>query len=268
MSLRHMTGRVGASMERSLERRGRREVLGARLETAGIALRPGEYLVAAGGVAALGLICGLLMGGLLLGVLFAALVAAVAWLLLRMRTTKRRAVLERQLPDLLQQLTSTLRVGYGIMQALDLVARESEAPMSDELRRVVHEVQLGRALTDSLQLMADRVGGQDFGWVVQAIEINHEVGGDLVEVLDAVAETIRARARLRREIKTLSAQGRLSSRVLLAMPFLLAVLLSLLRPGWLSPFFTTRIGPVLLAVGALMMLTGWLWMRRIVRLQF
>jgi tight adherence protein B len=260
--------KVGAAMERTLERQGRREALGARLEHAGIALRPGEYLLMTSAMVGAGWFAGLVLGGVLVANLFGVIAVVTAWVLLRTRTTKRRTALDRQLPELLQQLTSSLRAGYGIMQALDSVARESEEPMRSELRRVVHEVQLGRALTESLERMATRVGGQDFAWVVQAIEINHEVGGDLVEVLDSVADTIRARAHLRRQIRTLSAQGRLSARILVAMPFILGALLSLLHPGWLTPLFAEPAGRVTLMVGGVMLLVGGLWMRRIVRLQF
>ena len=260
--------KVGAAMERTLERQGRREALGVRLEHAGIALRPGEYLLMTSAAVGVGWFAGLVLGGVVVAILFGIIAVVTAWVLLRTRTTKRRTALDRQLPGLLQQLTSSLRAGYGIMQALDSVARESEEPMRSELRRVVHEVQLGRALTESLERMATRVGGQDFAWVVQAIEINHEVGGDLVEVLDSVASTIRARAHLRRQIKTLSAQGRLSARILVAMPFILAAVLSLINPGWLSPFFENTLGPVLLGVGAVLMVIGGIWMRRIVRLEF
>jgi tight adherence protein B len=129
-------------------------------------------------------------------------------------------------------------------------------------------VQLGRPLAESLEAMSGRVGCEDFTWVVQAIEINAEVGGELVEVLEAVASTIRARAHLRRQIRTLSAQGRLSARILLAMPFFMAALLSLIHPGYLSPLVETSAGPVLIAIGAVLMTVGKLWLRRIVRLQF
>jgi tight adherence protein B len=266
--LRDLKGRFELAMERTLERRGRHDALGMRLESAGVALRPGEYLALAASATGLGFFVGLLLGSVVIAIVFAALAIVAAAAVLRVRTTKRRAAFERQLPDLLQQLTSTLRVGYGMMQALDSVARETEAPLGDELRRVVNEVQLGRLLPESLEAMAERVGGEDFLWVVQAIEINAEVGGDLVEVLDAVAATIRARAHLRRQIKTLSAQGRLSARILLSMPFVMAVLLSLIHPGYLAPLVEPGIGPVLLTVGAGLMTVGTLWMRRIVRLRF
>lgn len=260
--------RLGAAFERTLERRGAQEAFGARLEQAGIALRPGEYLVTASVAATLACGIGTLLAGLPLGVVFAGVVAAAAHLYLGLKVSQRRSALERQLPDLLQQVTNSLRAGYGIMQSLDNAARESDAPMSDELRRVVTEVQLGRELTESLEGMSRRVAGQDFAWVVQAIEINREVGGELAGVLDAVNATIRARAHLRRQIKTLSAQGRLSARILLAMPFVMAGLLTLLNPGYLTPLFTEPAGPFLLVIGSVMMTVGWLWLRRIVRLQY
>lgn len=266
-SVQDLKGRFGAAMERSLERRGRRDVVRRRLENAGIGLRPGEYLVLVATAAGGGFFVGLLFGGGALAIVFALLVVVGARVMLGRRTTKRRAMFEQQLPDLLQQLTATLRAGYGIMQALDSVGREMEPPMCDEIRRVVHEVQLGRPLTESLETMSERVGCEDFTWVVQAIEINAEVGGDLVEVLEAVAGTIRARAHLRRQIRTLSAQGRLSAKILFAMPFFMAALLSLIHPGYLAPL-ATGVGPILLVIGAVLMTVGALLLRRIVRLQF
>lgn len=255
-------------MERSLERRGRRQALGARLERAGVALRPGEYAVIVGGGAGAAFLFGMLLGGFVLGLLFGVFVYLAARLLLSSRTKKRRAALERQLPDFLQQVTSGLRAGYGVMQAIDAASREVDAPMSEELRRLVAEVQLGRDASDSLQAMAERIGGQDVEWVVQAVEINREVGGDLVEVLDAVAETIRARGHLRRQVKTLSAQGRLSARILIAMPFVMAAVLTLLSPGYLAPLVQESFGPFLLGMGLVLLTTGWLWLRSIVRPQF
>lgn len=268
LHLEAMKGRAGELMEQRLERRGKRQALGVRLENAGIALRPGEYVVMTTTAAAVAMLTGVVLRSLGLGLVLVGLTFLTARLVVSSRTSKRRVHLERQLPDFLQQVTSSLRAGYGVMQAIDTVAREIPAPMSEELHRLVTEIQLGRELSDSLSAMAARVGGQDFEWVVQAIDINREVGGDLVEVLDAVANTIRARESLRRQVKTLSAQGRLSARILLAMPFVMAALLSALNPGYLAPFVDKSAGPVLLAIGGTLMLVGWLWLRRIVRPQF
>jgi tight adherence protein B len=261
-----LKARTGELVERTLERRGRRQALGARLEMAGIALRPGEYVVLVGGAATLALVTGLLLGGLFPGLLLAGAALVLARLLLRSRTTKRRTDLEKQLPDLLQQLISSLRAGYGVMQAIDAASREMADPMAGELHRLFTEVQLGRDLTESLRALSGRLAGQDFEWVVQAIEINREVGGELVEVLESVADTIRARDHLRRQVKTLSAQGRLSARILLAMPFVMAGLLSLMSPGYLTPLFSQAIG--ILVVGVLLMVIGWVWTRRLVRPRF
>jgi tight adherence protein B len=260
--------RAGARLEAKLEQRGRRDALGARLENAGVALRPGEYLVVVAAVAAMLGFVGLVAGGVGVAVVFMAVAVLAARVVITSRTGRRRRTLDKQLPDVLQQLTSSLRAGYGIMQAIDAVSHEIGNPMREELRRLITEAQLGRELSESLHAMAGRIGGEDFSWVVQAIEINREVGGDLVEVLEAVAGTIRARAQLRRQVKTLSAQGRLSARILISMPFVMAGLLSLLNPHYLAPFADHSAGPVLIAIGGALLSVGWLWLRRIVRTEF
>jgi tight adherence protein B len=264
--LREVRDALGERLEHTLESRGRRQALGDRLEQAGLSLRPGEYVVLVLSAAAFTGLCGALIGGPRVGVLFAVLAIVAAAVLLRSRGARRRAAVAEQLPDMLQQLTSSLRAGYGVVQSLDAVARELGGPMSEEIRRVVAEVQLGRDLTESLDALASRAGGTDFEWVVQAIEINREVGGDLVEVIEAVAETIRAREQLQRQIKTLSAEGRLSSRILLAMPFVMAALISLLSPGYLAPL-ASGAGPLLIVAGCMFMGVGWLWLRKIVRIE-
>jgi tight adherence protein B len=267
-SYEQLKGRAGAAFERTLERGNQRAALSARLEHAGIALRPGEYLAATCAIAGVVAFVGFAAAGPALGLLAAIVVPLGAFLVLGSRATKRRSTLEKQLPEVISQLVSSLRAGYGVMQAFSAVAAEIDAPMSDELHRVVKETQLGRELSESLAAMAERVGGQDFAWVVQAIEINREVGGDLVEVLEAVGATIRAREQLRRQIKTLSAQGRLSARILLGLPFVLAAVISVVNPGYLAPFTQAGIGPVLLVAGVVLMAVGRLWMRRIVRLEY
>ena len=261
-----LKARAGEVVERTLERQGRRSALGARLEVAGVALRPGEYVVLVSGAVLLAFLTGAMLGGAVLGLALAATALVLAKVLLRSRTSKRQSELEKQLPDLLQQLISSLRAGYGVMQAIDAASKEMADPMAGELHRLFTEVQLGRELTESLRALADRLAGQDFEWVVQAIEINREVGGELVEVLESVAETIRARDHLRRQVKTLTAQGRLSARILLAMPFAMAALLSVLSPGYLTPLFTR--GRFVVVAGAALMTTGWAWTRRLVRPQF
>ena len=266
-SIRNAKDAFGARVERTLESRGGRQAVGARLERAGMAVEPGEYVAMVLAAAVFCGLCGTVVGGLGLGIVFAVLAVLVAAVILQSRASRRQAEVGQQLPDMLQQLTSSLQAGYGVMQSLDAVARELGGPMAEEVRRVVAEVQLGRDLVDALDALATRAGGTDFAWVVQAIEINREVGGDLVEVLEAVAETIRARAQLQRQIKTLSAEGRLSSRILLAMPFVMALLISFMSPGYLAPL-TEGAGPVVIAIGCMFMGAGWMWLRKIVRIEY
>ena len=130
---------------------------------------------------------------------------------LKRKASKRQAAFADQLPDALQLLAGGIRAGFGLMQAIDNVAGELPAPAGEEFQRVKVETHLGRDTNEALRAMALRVGSQDFEWVVEAIEINREVGGDLGEILDSVGGTIRDRNRLRRRIKSLSAEGRVSA---------------------------------------------------------
>jgi len=257
--------RASAAAERTLDRRNKRRTLDQLLEQGGIALRAGE-LVVIGGAATIG---GLLLGSVLLGPLGGIVLAAVVVLGIRTLLIVKRGKRQRQFADLLddtlQMLAGSLRAGYGLMQAIDAAAREAESPMADELRRVSAEVRLGRDFVESLESMSARMSSEDFSWVVQAIRIHREVGGDLGEVLDRVGETIRARGRLQRHVRALSAEGRISAYVLTALPFTIAAAMAVLNPGYLRVLYTTSVGAALLVVAAVLMTTGTLWLRKIVR---
>ena len=148
------------------------------------------------------------------------------------------------------------------------VAGESPSPTSEEIGRVVIETRVGRDLTSALRATAARMKNDDFLWVADAITIQQEVGGNLAEVLDAVGGTIRDRNQIRRQIHTLSAEGRISAVVLIALPFVAAGLLAAANPGYLDPLFTTRRGITLLVIGGLLIVLGILWIRRIVKIVF
>ena len=183
------------------------------------------------------------------------------------RADRRRARFTEQLSDTLQLLSGTLRAGYGLMQAVDAVAKEGESPTGEEFRRVVVETRLGRDLTECLQALADRMGGEDIAWVVQAVDINREVGGDLAEVLDTVAATIRERAQIRRQVKALSAEGRLSAYVLVALPVFLIGVMSLTNRSYVGEL-THGTGLVLATGGAALLAVGAAWLRRLCRLVY
>lgn len=253
--------------DRVLERHGRRSRLNDALERAGILLRPGEFVVLAssGAVVALGL--GTLLANPLVGVGLAAGVVISVRVVLGVLTSRRRRQFTAQLGDNLQLIASTLRSGYGVLQAMDVVAQEADAPSREEFRRIVVETRLGRDVNESLRNAADRVGGEDFAWVAQAIEINREVGGDLASVLDNVASTIRERDRIRRQVRALSAEGRVSAYVLVALPLGLAGVLAVINPGYISEL-THGVGLVLSAVGFVMLGIGSFWLSRMVNVDY
>ena len=138
----------------------------------------------------------------------------------RRTKAKRQAAFADQLPDVLQLVTTSLRSGYGITQALDSVAEEAEEPARSEFAHVLVEARLGRDLSDSLRALAQRMESEDLEWVVAAIDINRDTGGNLSEILDTVSATVRERQRMaRRQVRTLTAEGRLSARILTVLPF-------------------------------------------------
>ena len=246
---------------------GKAKGIAVALENAGIMLRPAEFVVTVASVALGATLLGFVLGGLLLGLVLLGLVLFGARLLVTNRIERRRKRFSNQLSDTLQQLTSALRAGHGLLQALSVVAREAEEPTSDEFRRLMTEVRLGRDLGDALHAMAARVSSEDFDWVVQAIEVQRDVGGDLVEVIEIVANTIRQRQHLQRQVKALSAEGRFSAYVLLALPFGVSALLFLTNRAYLMQLFSGR-GLVLLLAGVVLMVAGTAWLKKIIQLEY
>jgi tight adherence protein B len=254
--------------ERSLERTGKNPGLDRALEQAGIAMRPAEFVVLVAAVAFAIFVGGLLLTNFLVGIVLAAVALLGCRLLLQQRARRRRRRFGDQLEQTLPLMASSLRAGFGLLQAVDAVARESEAPTAEEFRRLVTEAHLGRDLSDSLAALADRVSNEDFTWVVQAIEIHRQVGGDLAEVLDNVSATIRDRNRIRRQIDALSGEGKLSAVILFVLPLGMIAVLQIVNPGYLSELTTTGLGQALIVVAGGLMLAGGVWMRRLTRLAF
>ena len=254
--------------ERSLVRNERGTKLNAALERAGIAIRPSEFVVLAT-TALFSVFAGaLLLTNLIVAVAAAALVPILCRMGLRVLAQRRSAKFADQLEQTLPLMGGSLRAGFGIMQALDAVARESESPTSNEFHRLVVETRLGRDLTDAMAALADRVESEDFHWVVQAIEIHREVGGDLAEVLDNVYATIRDRNRIRRQIQALSAEGRFSALILLILPVAMFGVVTLFNPGYIGELTSNSVGIVMLIAAAGFMVAGAFWLKRITRLVF
>jgi len=259
--------RATASADAALERHGRRSRLNDRLEQAGINLRPGEYVVLAGSAVVTTFLVGFMVQGMLFGLAFALAAAIGMYLVLSFLRGRRQSKFSQQLGDTLQRLAGSLRAGYGLLQAIDALGEEVPEPTSSEFRRLVIETRLGRDLATSLRAMAERIDTEDFYWVEQAIEIHREVGGNLAEVLDNVAATIRERDQVMRQVKTLTAEGRLSAYILMAMPIALIGAMQLINPDYIS-MLTSGIGLLMSGVGVVMLILGALWFRKLCQLEY
>jgi len=266
--IKELTQRATQLADRGLEQRGRRRVLGDALEHAGMALRPGEFIVLGITSAFVALVVGYLVGGVIMGLVFGALVAVGFRFSVSVLAERRRSRFGSQLGDTLQLLSGSLRAGYGMLQALDAVAREAESPTCEEFGRVVIETRLGRNPSESLHALAKRMGNEDFEWVVQAMDIHREVGGDLTEVLDTVAATIRQRDQLRRQVKSLSAEGRLSAGILFILPFGMFVAMKVINPEYISELTGSTIGRIMLVFAMFLLFMGGMWLRKLVKLEF
>lgn len=187
-------------------------------------------------------------------------------LTLRFLTSRRLKRFGNQLPDALTALAGSLRAGRSIGQAMEALSHELGDPMGRELRKVVAEVRLGRTLHDTLTDAADRIGSDDFRWAVLAMQIQSEVGGNLAELLDQVAATMRERTRMRGEVKALTAEGRASAMMLVVMVPALGGVMAMLNPSYMAPLFSTSGGHIMLGISAFMIGGGYFWMSRMVKI--
>jgi tight adherence protein B len=258
-----LRGRLMEAVGEVAGRRGFTKTLREQLERAGLPLRPVEYiylhLVVVFG---LSLIALLLTGNGLLAIIIALVTIFVPIFWLQSRVDQRRRHFDDQLPEILNLLAGSLRVGWGMQQAIGLVTEQMAPPASVEFKRVLTEARLGLSVEEALEKMADRLGSEEFRWVVTAINIQREVGGNLAEVLDIVAQTMRARAELRRHIKALTAEGRLSGIILLALPFVELLVLLTVNPTYMAGMFSHPLGWTIALVGVVLMIVGTIWLRK------
>jgi tight adherence protein B len=179
------------------------------------------------------------------------------------RISSRLNAFNKQLPDTIMLLSNSLRAGSSFLQSIELVSRETPPPMGSEMGRVVREVNLGLSMEEALANMVRRIKSDDLDLMVTAIGVQQQVGGNLAEVLDTIAFTIRERVRIKGEIRTLTAQGRYSGYLVAFLPIAIAVTLNFINPEFMQPLFTQTIGQVLLVVGGVMMAIGFFAIRKI-----
>lgn len=188
--------------------------------------------------------------------------------LLALRIRRRRKKFTNQLGDMLTMVANALRAGFSFMQAFELISREMDAPMGREVQLVVNEVNLGNTLESALDNMQRRVASPDFELVVTAVLIQRQVGGDLASILDTISETIAERVRMRREVMTLTAQGRLSGIVLAILPFAMAGILTFIKPDYLKPLLEDELGRIIIGVAIVSELIGIFFIKKITDIRY
>ena len=226
------------------------------LERARIPMRPGEYVIVAGGATlALAAVLYGVTGTVVLAVVGLAIGPLAAVAFVRNRIAKRRKAFEAALPDALTLIASSLSAGHTFLRAIQMMCEEAEPPMSEEFARVVAETRLGDPLVDALARMAKRLEVRDMDWVVQAIRIQQTVGGRLADLLHTLADFIRAREEVRRDVAVLTAEGRISAYVLTALAPFMFLGIQVISPGYMEPMFH-GIGLIVLGATVLLMSFG------------
>ena len=238
-----------------------------RLDGAGSSWKPAEWLLFHTAIFAAAGVVGLLLGqgGLVLGLLFFAIGAIGPWVWLSIRRGRRRKAFSSSLPDTLQLMSGSLAAGLSLAQSVDTIVREGVEPISSEFKRVLVEARLGVALEDSLEAVAERFESKDFQWVVMAIKIQRQVGGNLAELLETVAATMREREYMRRQVSALAAEGKLSAWVLGGLPPLFMLYLLLTNRDYVMVLFTDPIGWLMLGAAVALLSVGVFWMSRMVK---
>ncbi|TMK20592.1 MAG: secretion system protein [Actinobacteria bacterium] len=249
----------------ALEKMNLQARLAADLERARIPIRPGEFVI----VAAVSGLLGGALAMLLTGRTFIAVVAGVlmpwiAWRVVKIKVSRRSQAFERQLPDALSLIAGSLEAGHTFLRAVEMMVEESEPPLSQEFERVLSETRLGDPLMDALDRMNMRLEIADLAWVIQALRIQQTVGGKLADLLTTLAEFMRQREEIRREVRVLTAEGRLSGNILGALPLFFMLIMQVLNPSWMTPMFHGW-GPMVLAASAVSVMIGVALIRKMAR---
>ncbi len=242
--------------------------LNHKLDRAGLRLKAAEWILLHAALTIGSALAGfLLTQNIFLALIFLAVGAVLPWFYLSFKESRRIKAFNGQLAQTLQVIAGALQAGLSLPQAVDTVVQEGQEPMVSEFRRAIIEQRLGVEIEDSLDTVGDRMGSVDFKWVVMAIRIQREVGGNLAELLLNVAATLREREYLRRQVAVLSAEGRLSAFILGGLPIFFFGYLFLIRPTYLHPMLVSPIGWGMLGAACVMMLVGFVWLKKVVKVE-
>lgn len=256
------------TVTRMLERRGYLDPITGLLAQAGTDLRASEFVV-------LDIVCAvvpalavwLFTRSALMTLPVVLLGAALPVLGLRVAQERRLKKFDEQLPDGLMLIASSLRSGYGFMRAVQVLSQEMAPPIASEFKKTIEEVNLGIETEEALRHMTERVKSYDLEITVSAVCVQLQVGGNLAQLLETIAETIRERHRIRAEVTTLTAEARMSGTILFLLPPIMLLIVSLLNPGYIGPLTRTQFGHMLIAGALVLQVVGGLVIRRMVQLE-
>ncbi len=238
------------------------------LQKAGLRMKPSEWMLMVAGVGvALGGLVWLRFGNFLAFIPCPILVWIASGFFLRFRQSRRTRAFEAQLGDTIILLSNALKAGLSFAQAINTVARNASPPISDEFARATREIALGIPVDDALQHMVQRNKSEDFDLMVTAVQIQRVVGGNLAEILDTIAFTIRERVRIHGEIRTLTAQARLSGLIITGLPIFVALFLFLVEPSYFKPMVTQTLGWIMIGLSLFSMAVGTAIIQKIVRIE-
>jgi tight adherence protein B len=256
--------------ERAMESRKSTPRTMELINRADLPFRPGEWFVLRTTAVIVGVVLGLLLApdALLLGVLIGGCLGlALPAVVLRFLAARRAAAFERVLPSALTLVATSLRSGFGVTQSLDAVARDAAEPVAKEFSRALAETRIGTDVSDALDRVAQRMASDAMGMTVMALRIQREVGGNLAETLHTTAQTLREREALHGQVRALSAEGRLSAYILIALPFLLFFYMLNVNPEYVSLLWTTGMGLLMTGGAIILLIIGIFWMLRVVRIE-
>lgn len=263
--LRSRLHEIFAEKARRTGSTSRRSRLDLMMVRAGLPLLGSEFLaISAGGALLVFVIFALATRNPVTGLLALLLFLAADFVFVQRRITKRLNNFQRQLADCLSLVANSLRAGFSFLQTMEIISREMEPPMSTEFERVMRDTSLGKSLDEALHDMDERVGSADFSLVVTAVLIQQQVGGNLATILDTIRSTITERIRIRREVNTLTAQGKMSGIVLACIPVALALFFYITSPEYLMPLLTTDIGKIAIIGTVFLVIVGFIIIRKIV----
>ncbi|GIF21843.1 tight adherence protein B [Actinoplanes tereljensis] len=215
-------------------------------------------------------------GFLLLALLLPMLLALPAGLvlgfvlppvILKTMVKRRRARFSDELPNMLGLVLSSLRAGFTLQQSVEAAVRDDEGPVAEEFSRALSESRISGEFEDAMQRVGERTGSSEMNWLVMALRLQREVGGSLADVMQTTADTMRDRAYLRRQVQTLSAEGRMSAYVLMALPVFTAITLTIMRPGYIAPLYQEPLGWAMIGLAVFLMTVGIVWLRIAVKIE-